>query len=411
MKGQYSVSQPTPPLASGRRPSLDSVLAYAWDHGVFTASDVMAVVGLTRSTTIDVIGELVDHGLVRELPNARVVGDYRKGRPARRFELRSDAAVIVGIEVGPDHTVTAVADLRGEIIAREYLETDLQHDSPEERRATATLAVDAALLAAGRARADVLALCAGVPAPVDAAGQSPAHRNGFWRRMNPDLAGLFGAWVPLVRIENDASLAAIAERSVGAARGIRDFVTLLSGEFLGAGAVVDGNLLRGAHGGVAEMVAFDHVAGVGGAWGLATRLAGWAQDADSEAPAMDALAPRPTPAGEEILARARKGDTDAGVLVDRAGAVLSVIAGVFGSLFDPRRVILSGMTPADAADLVEAARASLALELDLPAPELVASQLGHDVVSVGAVSAALEAARAGVLDLGHAWSEEPMPQP
>lgn len=404
------MTQPISPLSAGRRASLGAVLNHAWETGVFTASDAMAAVGLTRSTTIDVIEELVEHGLVRELPNARAVGDYRKGRPARRFELRSDAGVVVGIDLGPDHTVTAVADLRGVVLVREHRETDLRHDSPDERRATATLAVDAALLAAGRTRDDVLAVCAGVPAPVDARGQSPAHRNGFWRRMNPDLAGLFAAWVPIVRIENDASLAAIAERSVGAARGVEDFVTILSGEFLGASAVVDGALLRGAHGGIAETVAFDHVVGVGGAWGLATRLAAWAQDPDRETPRTEELSPRPGPDGEEVLARARAGDDAARALVDRTGAVLSIVAGVFGSLFDPRRVILSGMAEVDAADLVDAARASLSLELDLPAPELIASRLGKDVVSEGAVFAALDSARSGVLDLESGWARARMPQ-
>ena len=228
----------------------------------------MAAVGLTRSTTIDVIEELVALELLRELPNARAVGDYQKGRPARRFELRADAAVVVGIDVGPDHILTAVADLRGHVLALEHTATDLDHDSPDERRAAATSAVDDALRAPRVTRADVLALCAAVPAPVDAAGASPPHRDGFWRRMNPNLAELFGAWAPLVRVENDASLAAVAEGSLGAAVGVRDFVTVLSGEFLGAGAVVDGRLLRGAHGGVAEMVAFDHVIGVEDAGGL-----------------------------------------------------------------------------------------------------------------------------------------------
>lgn len=404
------MSTTIPPLATVRRASLDAVLSYAWDRDVFTASDAMASVGLTRSTTIDVIDELVERGLIRELPNARAVGDYRKGRPARRFELRADAAVVVGVEVGPDHTVTAIADLRGRIIARKRHETDLQHDSPDERRALATLAVDSALDAADRSRGDVLALCAGVPAPVNAAGQSPSHRNGFWRRMNPDLAGLFSEWSPLVRIENDASLAAVAEGAAGAAQGESDYVTVLSGEFLGAGAVIDGNLLRGTHGGVAEMVAFDHVVGVGGAWGLATRLAGWHHDAASETPTTRDLGARPGLDGEEVLDRARTGERESQALVDRAGAVLSVIAGVFGSLFDPRKVVLSGMDPADAADLVRAAHTSLDLELDLPAPELVASPLGKDVVSVGAVFAALEAARAGVLDLDRAWARERMPQ-
>jgi predicted NBD/HSP70 family sugar kinase len=225
--------------------------------------------------------------------------------------------------------------------------------------------------------------------------------------MNPDLTELFGAWAPLVRVENDASLAAVAEGSVGAAAGLRDFVTVLSGEFLGAGAVVDGNLLRGAHGGVAEMVAFDHVVGVEDAGGLAVRISRWAQEEIQSGEISPEGAPTDSwPAaadGRAVLALAREGDRDAQRLVARAGRVLSIVTGVFGSLFDPRRVVLSGMAPGDAADLVEAARASLALELDLPAPELVASELGGDVVCIGAVSAALDAARAGVLDLGPRW--------
>lgn len=402
------VSQPTTPAAAVRRASLNAVLSYAWDADVFTASDAMAAASLTRSTTIDVIEDLVALGLLRELPNARAVGDYQKGRPARRFELRADSAVVVGIDVGPDHILTAVADLRGEILALERTDTDLDHDSPDERRAAATSAVDDALRAAARSRSDVLALCAGVPAPVDSDGASPPHRNGFWRRMNPNLREMFGAWAPLVRVANDASLAAVAEGSIGAAVGVRDFVTVLSGEFLGAGAVVDGNLLRGAHGGVAETVAFDHVIGVEDAGGLAVRISHWAQEAilSGEISPAGALAESWSAAsdGAAVLALARGGDEDAQLLVARAGRVLSIVTGVFGSLFDPRRVILSGMAPEDAADLVEAARASLSLELDLPAPELVASHLGYDVVCLGAVSAALESARTGVLDLGSRWS-------
>ncbi|WP_404430387.1 ROK family protein [Microbacterium lacus] len=397
------MSLPISAAGALRRTSLDAVLSFAWDAPEFTASDAMAAVGLTRSTTIDVIEELVDLGLLRELPNARAVGDYQKGRPARRFELAADSAVVVGIDVAPDHILTAITDLRGSSLALERTETDLLHDSPEERRAAATSAVDGALTVAGRERADVLALCAAVPAPVDATGSSPPHRTGFWRRMNPDLAELF-SWVPLVRVMNDASLAAVAEGSVGSAVGLDNYVTVLSGEFLGAGAVVDGNLLRGAHGGVAEMVAFDHVRGVDDADGLWAHAARWAKDAVvageiDECSAVATIAPD-TLGGVALFALARAGDPDAERVVARAGNALSIITGVFGSLFDPVRVVLSGMPPADAAQIVAAARDSIPLELDLPAPELVASELGVDVVCVGAVSAALDTARTGVLNLG-----------
>jgi len=79
--------------------------------------------------------------------------------------------------------------------------------------------------------------------------------------------------------------------------------------------------------------------------------------------------------------------------------VLGVVTGMFGSLYDPRRVIVSGAIAHGAAGLIRAARAALPDELDLPVPELVASELGADVVCIGAVAASVDAARAGILDL------------
>lgn len=151
-----------------------------------------------------------------------------------------------------------------------------------------------------------------------------------------------------------------------------------------------------SHGGVAEVVAFDHVIGVEDAGGLVVRIGQWAREEAqaADSPSADApIAEIPTvDDGRTVLADARRGDPEAQRLVARAGRVLGIITGVFGSLFDPRRVVLSGLAAEDADDLVEAARASLPLELDLPAPELVPSTLGFDVVCIGAVSAALEAA-------------------
>src|SRR3954469_21907039 len=76
------------------------VLEEAWDLGAFTATDVMAATGLTRSTVIGVCDELVDKGWLALLDDARAFGDYRKGRPARRYALRAEAAYVVGVDAG-----------------------------------------------------------------------------------------------------------------------------------------------------------------------------------------------------------------------------------------------------------------------------------------------------------------------
>lgn len=389
------------PAVTPRPASLDAVLAYAWRTGEFTATDALEDTGLTRSTTIDAMDALARLGLLEELPNARQAGAYRKGRPARRFSLRADAAVLVGVDAGNVHIAATVADLRSRPLSTRRTTLVMDRDDPAARARIIAATVDEALADAGRTREDVLAVCAGVPAPVNAAGRSPSHPRGFWERMNPGLVDTF-AWAPIVRIDNDASLAAVAEGAVGGAIGCRDYIALLAGARLGAGVVVDGNVLRGAHGGVGEMVAFEHVDGVGTADGLGARAAAWAADAVAEgevAPGSALAAIAAEPDARAVLELAASGDPDAQAIADRVGTVLARIVSVLGSMFDPQRVIVSGAISGGVEDVVAAARRSLPTDLDLPAPELVVSQLGADVVVTGAVSAAAADARAGALDV------------
>ncbi len=396
------VKTPMSTLASSpaRPASQDAVLAFAWDSSEFTATEALQSTGLTRSTTIEATDALVARGLLRELPNARLAGDYRKGRPARRFTLRADAAVVVGVDAGHEHVSVTVADLRGTRIADADTRLVLDRDDGPARAAIVAETIDRALAAADVTRPDVLAVCAGVPAPVDRTGRSPRHPTRFWERMNPDLADVL-SWAPIVRIENDASLAAIAEGSVGAAKGCQDYIALLAGSRLGAGVVVDGRLLRGSHGGVGEMVAFDHVDGVHGAEGLGHRVAAWAaelaQSGEATAGFRD-VAPESLDA-RTVLAMAAQGDADALRIVDRVGLALARIVSVLGSMFDPERVVVSGAIADGVAEVVAAARRSLPTDLDLPAPELVASTLGGEVVVTGAVAAAVASARERVLDV------------
>lgn len=397
------------PAASATRPaSLDAVLAYAWTADEFTATDAMVTTGHTRSTTIDALGSLISLGLLRELPNAREAGDYRKGRPARRFALRAEAAAIVAVDAGNVHVTVTVADLRARPLATERIRLQPDRDEPAARRALIAAAVDRALGTAGRSRTDVLVVSVGVAAPVDAAGRSPRHPTGFWERMNPGLIDEF-AWAPLVRIENDASLAAVAEGASGSAVGCRNYIALLAGGRFGAGVVVDGHLLRGAHGGVGEMVALDHVEGVGNAEGLGARAAKWAAEAvaDGEVDPRGPLA-RLAPArldGRAVLDLATRGDADAARIAERTGVLLARIVSVLGSMFDPQRIVVSGAIADGAEVVVAAARAALPTDLDLPAPELVVSRLGADVVVTGALAAGVGLARERALDI---WAREPV---
>ncbi|KQQ92157.1 transcriptional regulator [Arthrobacter sp. Leaf141] len=385
------------------RASLQAMLNFVWAAEAFVSTDAMAATGLTRSTAIEALDGLISLGLLEELPNARATGEYSKGRPSRRFAFRPGAAVVVGLDAGRTHLTTTIADLSGNPLARQTVRLDVDSGAAE-RRVAVVSAIDAALLEAGRERNEVLAAGVGVPAPVDAVGASPRQEGGFWQRMNPGLQQLLEEWVPIVRIENDASLAAIAEGSVGAAVGLRHFVVLLAGDRLGAGVVVDGRLLKGKHGGVGEMMAFDYVFGVESVVGIGLQLADWVREAKAagDLPPGHPLAPVAAAdlTGRMVLDLARSGDAWTRALVERAGALLARVTGVFGSLYDPERVIVAGAVVEGLDEVLAVAQDLLPGEINLPAPELLLSALGATSVATGAVHAALEAARSDVLRLG-----------
>lgn len=383
-------------LGTGRA-SVGAVLDFAWAAGEFTATEAMASTSLTRSTAIDAIDTLLGAEVLRELPNARAVGSYRSGRPARRFALSPDLGVVIGVDAGDTHLAVTVADL---------LETTLVHhrtdldptQSAAERRRTILARLDEALTEAQVPRDRVLALCVGVAAPANRHGVSPPHPDGFWERTNPGLADALRDWAPAVEIKNDAQLAAIAEGAAGAAVGCRDYVALLAGERFGGGVVVDGHVLHGAHGGVGEGVVFDHIIGVGSAVGLSHAVqdevrAAFASGEITPEGAVGRLVADDRIDPRLVLTLAASGDADAVRVAERVGATLARVVGVLGSMYDPARVIICGAVAESIEPVLSAARRLLPGELHLPAPQILASTLGAEVVSVGAIATARRAAR------------------
>ncbi|TFB16353.1 ROK family protein [Microbacterium sp. 3H14] len=383
-------------LGTGRA-SVGAVLDFAWTAGEFTATEAMACTSLTRSTAIDAIDTLVGAAVLCELPNARAVGAYRSGRPSRRFVLAPDLGVVIGVDAGDAHLAVTVADPLDRTLVHHRLEFT-PSQSADERRATILERLGDALTEAEVTPDRVLALCVGVAAPVNRDGVSPPHPDGFWERTNPGLAEALRDWAPIVQIKNDAQLAAIAEGTEGAAIGCRDYVALLASERFGGGVVVDGHVLHGAHGGVGEGVVFDHIVGVGSAFGLRYAVEDQVRAAVDEGEiAADSAVGRLVAADRIdprlVLTLAASGDPDAELVTSRVGATVARIVGVLGSMYDPARVIVCGAVAESIEPVLTAARRILPEELHLPAPEILASTLGAEVVSRGAVATARRAAR------------------
>jgi predicted NBD/HSP70 family sugar kinase len=385
-----------------RRINSSAVLRFALGTGDFTAGQAMAASGLTRATVLGVCGDLVSAGWLEEIADSRAAGLSSRGRPARRYRVPEDAGYVVGVDAGEHRLHVLVADLRGRVLAsvHEELIADDGELGPavldaEARVRAIRRAITGTLENAGVDAADVLLNVVGVPAPVDAGGRTPAGDGRFWPRMNPDLdTRLDGR----VLIENDANLAALAEHSRDPAD---DVATLVTGERLGAGLIVDGHLLRGYRGGAGELrlleltLRDDPAAGAGATDGLGALARRWARHELETTTAPSTL--RGTALEEigapDVFAAALAGDALAERVIERLGARLAHVAVVLESVLDVEKIVIAGGIASAVEPVLAAARAVLESEASPPIPELVASTLGREVIALGAIELALTRVR------------------
>ncbi|MDN6486693.1 MAG: ROK family protein [Ancrocorticia sp.] len=380
------------------RASTSAALDYAWDAGPFLADDVSRAKGLTKSTAIRAIDALIDAGLVIELPNTLEDGSYRFGRPARRFELNADAGILVGMDAGRTHITTLVSDLKGRILSSSHRVID--QDDAEGRRTATSDTIAHTIGSASKAPKDVVALAIGIPAPV-ARGVSPSHYEGFWENMNPGFQDFFAAQFPIVRIENDAGLAAFAELSQGPTRTRNNFVAMLAGDRMGAGVVLGGKLTYGAHGGVGELGILKHLRGAGGSKGLVHLTDKWMKEylADGTIPASHPLARADQLTPDLEFSYVTANDPALKPLIDRASLHLASVGELLAYMYDPEIIVISGGIATQIGPILSRANAELQARSHVPPPTIIASTLGHDVVSIGAIAAAREAALSGILEL------------
>lgn len=386
-----------------REASARLVLDHLWDAEEVTGSALIDATGLSRATVHGVCDELIDQGWVTELESLRAA-DQRNGRPARRYAFDARAGVVVGVDAGQHRISATVADLRGATLSRTVLPVTPQDGTTSRRLALIEEGTLGALADAGADLRSVLAVAVGVPAPVDRDGRTVFQDNPFWELMNPDIALHLRdrhGWTTLT--DNDANLAAVAEAWQGHGRDARCHVTLLAGERFGAGVVDDGRLLRGAHGGVGEMRYLDFVEGVGSADGIGALVR---DDARAQLARLDGrtgsslqeLDPTTLDAAN-VFAAALGEDPLAVSVVEHVAARLARIVATFASIYDPERVIIAGAVAESCEPLLELVRHELDRYVDPPGIEVLASALGRDIVTAGAVKRALDHVREHALDL------------
>ncbi|WP_260855913.1 ROK family transcriptional regulator [Curtobacterium sp. 9128] len=232
---------------TGGNRNLVRVLRLVHEDGPLTRAELTRATGLNRSTTLALVGELVDLGLASETDDGSA---NRVGRPSPVVRAAADV-VAAAVTVEIDAVTAALVGLDGSIRHRVTEHTDDRPSAQDAVRIVARLLEE---LADRPSAAVPVGIGVAIPGTVrveDGLVRYAPHLGWHDEAFAEPLAAATG--LP-VRVANDANLGAWAERLYGSGRGVTDLVYLNGGASgIGGGVISAGRPLSGADGYAGEL--------------------------------------------------------------------------------------------------------------------------------------------------------------
>ena len=250
-------------------------------------------------------------------------------------------AIAVGIDIGGTKIAYGLITEQGEVLAKGSLPTD-PGKTPAELLGQVSEAVHMMMNKQGLPASSITGVGIGAPGPLDtAAGKltCPPNLKAWWDF--PVVAELQKHFQSTIRMENDATAAALAEKWIGAAQDTDHFIFITVSTGIGAGIYCHGKLLTGATGNAGDA---GHMI-VDPAGGLCTcgQRGCWEWIASGTAVARQAseLLGR-TVTSKEAFELAAAGDEPMAGLVSRIYTYIGMGCVSLINVLDPNKIVIGG---------------------------------------------------------------------
>jgi predicted NBD/HSP70 family sugar kinase len=360
--------------------------------------ELARVTGLARPTVSRLVDDLLAGGLIVEVGPNR---SRSTGRPPVGLTVSRTGPSGLGLDIRTGSLTACIVDFTGTVRHLEF--APRAHPVTEPERTIddlASIAKDAIRTAADLGLT-IVGVTLAAPGPVQDRSRVRFAPSIGWRDFDAGsrLRTALGSDVVAVSVENEAALAAIAEWHATDGE-LRNFVCVFGDFELGAGIVLHGELLRGAHGWSGELghvtVDTDGVACACGAKGCVQGYAG-----------LEAiLAAVPHAAREAGATSHQTPAVTIGVLADRspevraalarAGTALGVSLAALINLIDVDTILLDGSYSLLAAYLTDEIKTQIrdrVLTAGWAPVEVRAAPIGPDAAVIGAALTVIDDVR------------------
>jgi predicted NBD/HSP70 family sugar kinase len=388
-----------------RRRNRSALLSTLFFAGPLSRFELGRRTGLSAATVSNVVGEMVEDGLVVEAGQV----DSDGGRPRVLLRVNPGYRSVIGVDVGETGVQMELFDLAMTRLAA--VERALPPPQPDPALVGPLIAsgLEELLGKAGVAERDLLGVGIGVPGAVEQgdAVRVYAQSIGWDGVALADLVRAAGVGAPLF-VENGAKTQGQAEMWFGAGRGSRHTVVALIGSGVGATVITDGATYRGSTSSAGEWghttLCYGGRRCRCGARGCLEAYVGAEGILDRFRKARGGRAvPRPDERAQLdfLLASADRSAIAAAVLDETVGFLGAGIASLV-NLFNPERIVLGGWAGLALGTRllpeIRSATAAHALRHAYERTSIELCQLGPDAVAVGAATLPVEALLAAGAD-------------
>ncbi|HVN81661.1 MAG TPA: ROK family transcriptional regulator [Terriglobia bacterium] len=231
------------------------ILNLVREHQPISRAEISKRTRLQRSTVTIISNRLLSKGWIYEGESGR----YGGGRRPKHLYLNPKKLLALGVEVGREETLLALADLNGELIDRAYFKTTLEDPTFFTRLAKKIRSFSDH--SRPRRGVEVAGVGIGLPGYIEKnSGRIIAAENFCW--MNVPAGDYLRKHLDFpIYFENVAKLAAFAELWFGKSKNgaPRNLVHITTRDGLGTGLILNGEIFNGARDGAAEFGHFSLV--------------------------------------------------------------------------------------------------------------------------------------------------------
>ncbi|WP_405719396.1 ROK family protein [Streptomyces sp. NBC_01537] len=380
------------------------VLRHIVAESPVSRQELAAATGLSLATVANLVGELLELGLLIEVGYE----DSDGGRPRGLVAVNAEGGALIGVDVAETYIHVELYDLSLAVLARAEEELRPGEREPSQVLAHIVSAVSSVVGEAGIPADRVLGVGVSMPGMVDReGGVSVFAPNWDWHDV--PLLSLLAEHIPYpLYLDNPLRACTVAELWFGAARGCDDVVVVNLGTGVGAGIALGGALHRGVTNSAGEwghttLVLDGRLCHCGNHGCVETYVGapGIMQNLRELAPESPLLHPDDQTATIDALARGvTAGDPVAVKVVRDTARYLGAAVADLVNLLNPEVIVLSSWVARRLGqpllDEVREAVARHALRRPLESTEIVLCPIASNPVSLGAATFALEGSLASV---------------